>query len=439
MKINFKNFWDKNLDKQLQKQLLSFFKEEIQNKDNEIFKSKWRKNKGYIPHAILARTIITKYGRIQYKRRLYKYWNNDINKWKYVFLVDKEFDIIKWQRIHQSLKFEILKKVSNGLVQQVINDQFLFADISTKSISNVINSFNFNLLANPSLYNIKKVNLDKCLYINVDETFCSLRINKQIKKFRIRIAIFYTGLIKMKNRNVLLNKKIYFILVNEKKPINTYNFSNDILKFAKNFYFNVDKVTKIISGDSAKWIRKLNEYLPDSIYIADKFHLIKDLRILKANNKKILNFLEQGNYQDFLNLLKAKYQTLNQPTYLQKIAFSTLKNNKIGIINQAHQLNIGTFAESNISIIKSLFGFNNKALGYLTFKNMLNLKIAKINDLNILDLLKKEFIINNFQIKQFYKMAHWKNYQNLCCQIDFSLFKFKDKTIQMRNTNIINK
>lgn len=408
MKINFKSFWDDDLEKQLLKQQLLFFKKSIQEKDDEIFKSKWRKNKGYIPHGILPRTIITKYGRVRYYRRLYKYWDNEIRKWKYVFLVDHEFDVSKYQRIHESLKFEILQKAANGLNHKNINDYFSFSAISNKSISNIINSYSLNLWSSPSLYDIKKVILDKYLYINVDETFCSLRINKTVKKCRIRIVIFHTGLSKVKNRNVLLNKKIYFILVFEKQQINTINFVNDMINFAKNFYTNVDDVTKIISGDSAGWIKSLTEYVPNSCYIADKFHLIRDLKILKSNNKEVVNFLEQGDYQNFINKIKYNYQSLDQPSYLQRLSFSTLKNNKLGIINQSHIANVGTFAESNCSIVKSLFGFNNKSLGFNTFKNMLSLRLAQINGLNIIDLIKQEVIQENLQTQQFYKKSYWK-------------------------------
>lgn len=408
MNVTFKSFWDENLDKQLLQQQLEFFKLEIQAKDDEIFKSNWRKNKGYIPHAILPRTIITKYGRIRYNRRLYKFWDADKDKWKYVFLVDKEFDVLKWQRIHETLKFEILKKISDGLTHRVINDQYVSAGISVRSISNVINNYDFNLWSSPNLYDVKKVNLDRCLYINVDETFCSLRIKNKIKKFRVRMAVFYTGLVTIKNRNILLNKKIYTILINEKQKINTYDFVDNILDFAKNFYNGINSVTKIISGDSANWIKTLYEYIPNSFYIADKFHLIKDLKILKANNKEIINDLETGNYQDFIKKLKSKYQELEYPSFSQKMSFSTLKNNRLGIINQAHEFNIGTFAESNISILKSLFGYNNKALGYVTYKNMLNLRLAKINGLNILDLLKQEVTQDNLQVKKFYRQSIWK-------------------------------
>ncbi|MDQ7982693.1 MAG: UPF0236 family protein [Spiroplasma sp.] len=433
MNVNFKSFWDESLDQQLLQQQINFFKTEIQAKDNEIFRSEWRKNKGYIPHSILQRTIITKYGRIRYQRRLYKYWDNELNKWQYVFLVDKEFDVLKWQRIHETLKFEILKKVSDGLTHRVINDHFNTAAISNKSISNVINSYDLNLWASPGLYDVKKINLDRCLYINVDETFCSLRVNKKIKKFRVRMAVFYTGLVTLKKRNFLLNKKVYVVLAPGKQSLDTYNFANDMLRFANNFYTNVDNVTKVIGGDGAKWIRTLTEYLPGSIYIADKFHLIRDLRILKSNTKDIINSLAQGNYTIFFQKLKQKYQELDQPTYLQKISFSTLKNNRLGITNQAHNLNIGTFAESNISIIKSLFGFNNKALGLKTFKNMMNLRLAKINGLNILDLLKQEVIYDNLSLKHFYRRSFWnKIKQHYLLNAEIPLASFKDRGYWIR-------
>jgi len=41
--------------------------------DQNIFLSSWRKNKGYIPDGFKTRTILTIYGPVTYKRRIYKY------------------------------------------------------------------------------------------------------------------------------------------------------------------------------------------------------------------------------------------------------------------------------------------------------------------------------------------------------------------------------
>jgi len=39
----------------------------------------------------------------------------------------------------------------------------------------------------------KRVNIDKYLYINVDDTFLTFREKKQKKKYRIRVVLFHTG------------------------------------------------------------------------------------------------------------------------------------------------------------------------------------------------------------------------------------------------------
>lgn len=53
--------------------------------DQEIFDAPWRKNKGYIPDGFKSRTLITIYGAITFKRRVYRYWDNVKNKYKSVF------------------------------------------------------------------------------------------------------------------------------------------------------------------------------------------------------------------------------------------------------------------------------------------------------------------------------------------------------------------
>lgn len=68
------------------------------------------------------------------------------------------------------------------------------------------------------------------------------------------------------------------------------------------------------------------------------------------------------------------------------------KNNTVGIINQNLDYNIGISAEGDTShIVKWLLGYGTKVFNYQTFKNILLLRTAEINQLDILSYLKREY------------------------------------------------
>ncbi|WP_339046361.1 Mbov_0401 family ICE element transposase-like protein [Spiroplasma endosymbiont of Colias croceus] len=391
MLFKFTSFHDENLKQNIINSQTEIFKNAIEEKDWEIFNSQWRKDKSYIPHSIASRTIITKYGIVTFKRHRYKYWLN--GKWRYICLVDKEYDIKRYQRVHDSLKFRVLTKISTGATQTIINDIFSNAQMHIKSICNIINSFDLKILSDPCSYNVQKITIGKCLYINVDDFLPTLVVNNKLRKCRVRIAVFHTGYVNdFANRKELANKKFYAEIVTSGTKIDTRKFVNRALNFAHNFYNNVDSSFKIIGGDSATWIKNLPTYVNNSIYITDKFHAIRDLKTLKLNNKECIDLFCKGNYKELMLKINEKYSTIQNKTKLQKTAYSTLKNNEIGITNQKHPLNIGTFAESNISILKSLFGYGAKSFNLRTYQNMLTLRLANINGLNIIELLKNRTI-----------------------------------------------
>ncbi|MGL5268282.1 MAG: hypothetical protein ACRC8P_00710, partial [Spiroplasma sp.] len=91
-----------------------------------------------------------------------------------------------------------------------------------------------------------------------------------------------------------------------------------------------------------------------------------------------------------------------------KEVMTYFKNNAAGIINQNLDHNIGVSAEGDIShIIKWLLGYGTKAFNYQTFKNMLLLRTAEINQLDILSYLKGEYQEEKEREQQFYWKSFW--------------------------------
>lgn len=115
-----------------------------------------------------------------------------------------------------------------------------------------------------------------------------------------------------KNKKVLKNKRIYFFLVKQNSKIDTAEFMEDVYSLAKDFYLNVDQVKVIIAGDGAPWIRECQKYWPGSIYVLDKFHVIRKIRNVYSLNSSNLqptyqllkNLFNQGNYHKIMTILE---------------------------------------------------------------------------------------------------------------------------------------
>lgn len=152
---------------------LAELKAEYEAKDWEIFHSRWRKNQGYIPHGTKTRTIITIFGSLTYSRHRYRHWNK--NRYKYVYLSDLALGIEKYQRITNHLQVKILSLIAEGKRYQDILDCFPNVNFHCRTISNIIDRAKINSFTTSMLNQSKRVAIDKCLYINIDDTFLTFR------------------------------------------------------------------------------------------------------------------------------------------------------------------------------------------------------------------------------------------------------------------------
>lgn len=392
--------------------------------DQEIFFSSWRKNKGYIPDGFKSRTILTIYGPITFKRRVYKYW--DKVRYHYVFLADKKLQIDKYSRVTSHLKFKILEQVATGKRQRDICDMFSSANLTRVTISNIIKLSDFQDSFNQINENIVRVKIPKYLYVNLDETFIRLRKDNEMKKYRIRLVTFHTGYDESSTdeRKVLANKRVYYELLPISKKINTFEFMLTLEKVARKFYSNIDEAKIIIGGDGAAWIRETSNYWVNSQYVLDKFHAIRYLKQIFPNSKSEINyqsylqsksFFELGAFEELLAELKEVVAKPGKEQKLEKI-ISYFINNVAGINNQSSDWNIGVSAEGDVShIVKWLLGYGSKAFNYQTFKNMLFLKVAEVNQLNIVGFLQDQYQLEKEAIKNFYWKSYWATRENIRC------------------------
>ncbi|MDQ7983039.1 MAG: UPF0236 family protein [Spiroplasma sp.] len=410
----FENYQTINLLR-MQKDLQKYF----EKVDQDIFNSTWRKEHGYIPDGFKKRTILTIFGAITFRRRTYKYW--DQYQYRYVFLADKKLEIEKYSRVTNHLKFKILEQIATGKRQRDIYDSLNQANITTATIGNIIKSFNLSDAVKHLALAQKPIAIKNYLYINMDETYVKLRNNNKMNKYRIRLITFHTGYdenLSTNKRKVLANKRVYWQLFPINQKIETKKFVDNIKTIANIFYTNIANSKIIIGGDGAPWIREVSYYWKKSYYLLDKFHAYRNLKKIFPNQTKTKNLekyqisknlFKLGSYPELITYLKTNFPDSNkeQQLKLEKV-INYFKNNSLGIINQNLQFNIGVSAEGDVShIIKWLLGYGSKALNFQTFKNMLLLRTAEINQYDIINYLKFECQNKQKIINEFYQTNYW--------------------------------
>ncbi|WP_342264267.1 UPF0236 family transposase-like protein [Spiroplasma endosymbiont of Clivina fossor] len=115
------------------KNLLNKRKEEIEIRDIQIFKS--RNKKIYIAVKIKPRTITTEFGKLTFKRHIYKYYTN--KKWKYVALIDEELNLKKYSKLDTQLIELIKNELGSGKRYQDIIDMYPETKLSPMTISRI--------------------------------------------------------------------------------------------------------------------------------------------------------------------------------------------------------------------------------------------------------------------------------------------------------------
>jgi len=99
-------------------------------------------------------------------------------------------DIEKYQRITNHLQVKILSLIAEDKRYQDILDCFPNVNFHCRTISNIIDRAKISSFQTSMLDQTKRVNIDKYLYINVDDTFLTFREKKQKRNTGLELFCF---------------------------------------------------------------------------------------------------------------------------------------------------------------------------------------------------------------------------------------------------------
>ena len=344
------------------------------------------------------RKIISIFGDIDFKRRYYLDKENN----QRVYLLDEYFKIAPNERLLENVETNLIEEAIETNYEKAGKSVAYKTEISKQTVMNKISELNINLEEEKA--NTKRI-VDN-IYCIADEDHVHLQKGGIEEP---RLIVVYDSMIKNGKRTQLCNKK-HFGGVYKGKIDDLWE---EVLTYLDNTY-ELDKVKNIyVLGDGANWIKTGLEWLPKSINVLDKFHLMKAVNGIVGKETKD-NIKEKSEYKrriyrsfyalDFKQTKEIVYEILAEE--MEETArkrkeklLQYILNNKEGISNlykYQSQLH-GCSAEGHVSHLYSA-RLSSRPLGWKTINvnNVSKLRLIKADNKEI-----KEIVHNKRKVIEF--------------------------------------
>ena len=362
-----------------------------------IFKLKERK-KQFESLEKDDRKIATIYGEIDFKRRYYLDKENN----KRVYLLDEYFKIAPNERLLENVETKIIEEAIETNYEKAGKNVVYKTEISKQTVMNKISELKINV--DEEKVTSKKV-VDN-IYCTADEDHVHLQKGGIEEP---RLVVVYDSMIKNGKRTQLCNKRHFGGVYTGRID----DLWEEVLTYIDNTY-EVDKIKHIyILGDGANWIKTGLEWLPKSINVLDKFHLMKAVNGIvgketKDNEKEKAEY-KRRIYRSFYELNFEETKEIVYEILAEEMEENTRRrkekllkyilNNKEGIRNlYKNQKELhGCSAEGHISHLYSA-RLSSRPLGWkvINVNNVSKLRLIKANNKEI-----KEIVHNKRKVIEF--------------------------------------
>ena len=404
MEGGLSNFTD-NLKDKLMKLGYDLTKFALEYSEEIIFKLKERKEQ-FESLERDNRKIITIFGEIDFKRRYYL----DKLTQKRIYLLDEYFRISPKERFLENVETNLIEEAIETNYEKSGKEAAYKTEITKQTVMNKLSEMKINI---SDKENTKKKVVDN-IYCIADEDHVHLQKGGIEEP---RLIVVYDSIVKNGKRTRLCNKK-HFGGVYKGRIDDLWE---EVLTYLNNIY-DLEKVKNIyVLGDGANWIKTGLEWLPKSINVLDKFHLMKAVNgIVGKENKE--NLKEKSEYkrriytsfykQDFKETKAIMYEILSEEMEettrkRKEKLLRYILNNKTGISNlYKYQSELhGCSAEGHISHLYSA-RLSSRPLGWKTINvdNISRLRLLKEDKVEIKEIVQNKRKIIEF--KEIEKIRH---------------------------------
>lgn len=284
----------KDVTKIISEQTLpQLFAKTIEITDQNFFESDYRKKHFYVKDR-RVRTIISSFGIITFKRRVYIH-NQSYERY---YFVDEKLQIRKYQRVLDELLFKMIHElIAEKSSYQKIASRYLLSPTTLYNGLKNLDLSNVNE-TKPTLYE------SPVLYVQADEHYISSQKQPTKGKFMVKQVVLFDELERIcRGRNRLKQRTI----LNQRQHESNEAFYTRVSDFIYESLPEENVPTIVARGDGASWIKSLAETVGATFYI-DGFHFTKALweccpRDSKAAYRFLMNYLQAKDYTNFEKII----------------------------------------------------------------------------------------------------------------------------------------
>lgn len=242
----------------LGREILEYMMEgtDVSIKDSDERKKVWN-----VQAKGMKKTLITKFGQIEYERTYYK--SKHKKETEYTYLVDDVFGIDRYQRMDKGLEAEIIDLTKDYSYQKSVEIAVEEVNLSRQTAMNKIRKL--GQVDNSELDEPGEKRKAKKLYVEADEDHIALQNGKNKITKLVYVHEGYSG-----KENELKNVKYFSGIYS-----NSEELWLEVIDYITEHY-EVDKIeTTYLAGDGAAWIKEGINWLPEVKYVLDGYHLNK--------------------------------------------------------------------------------------------------------------------------------------------------------------------
>ena len=342
-------------------------------------------------------TIITIFGKVEYKRTYYKSKSGK----GYCHLVDEFAGIGPHDRISTDVVVRTLEEVTDSSYKKTGEKVVLTDEISKQTVMNIVkdtDEIRYQLNPQEEKKKVKK------LYIEADEDHVQLQKGGTIMP---RLVYVHEGLENdgLKHKRKRLMNARYFGWVysnNEELWLEVAQYIDD--------YYDTDYIEKIyLAGDGAPWIRQGLNWIDKSEYVLDKYHLKKyvlkstgHVPHLRQNLKDAIDDADKRYLKEiFKEILSETIEETKKESVKEARRYMLRNWDGIEIYETDRYDVIGCSAEGHVSHILSA-RLSSRPMGWSEecVDKMSRLRIYRKNGGKIIDLVKAKKIKEEKEQKQ---------------------------------------
>jgi len=317
----------------------------------------------------VSREYLSKFGQVEFARTYYK------TETGYEYIADKAVGLEPYDRISKNVCAELVDRAGLMSYQRSAKETTK-GKVTKQTVMNKIRK-----TKGLELIPKGKAKKARVLYVVADEDHVPLQNGKNVI---VPLITVHEGIEKVsKNRNRCVNAKHFSEYGKPAKVL-----WEEVGSWLAEEY-DVDSIEQIyLHGDGAGWIRAGLEYLPQSIFVLDKYHIEKSIKMVTAGSMREYTFRIRralGNYDlsEFENVADEMLMEVESSSQGKKITNfkKYIMNNWDGIVIRQNDSKCGgSCTEAQVSHVlaerlsRSPKGWSEEGLKYMS-----KLRVFKVN------------------------------------------------------------